>query len=79
MKAIKKYTGGIHFLIQAAVSEDGVLFVRHQSKNRYGYVWSKWARKGEIDINNIPRTITCGFSTLYAPSTYNDFSVRLPK
>ena len=78
MKAIKKYTGGIHFLIQAAIAEDGRLFTRTQDKTRWGYSWGKWKEKGKLDVNNLPGTIPAGFSTLYPTSKYNDFGARLP-
>lgn len=64
---IKAYEGGIHSRVQYAVRADGALFCRHQSKDaRYGYVWSKWARYGELDIGApLPVMIEAGFSKCY--------------
>ena len=77
-KAIKKYTGGIHGLIQAAVREDGALFMRFQNKTRWGYRWTAWKFVRQLDTANLPESIEAGFSTLYWPSIYTDFNPRLP-
>lgn len=77
-KAIAKWKGGIHSLVEAALRGDGVLFNRYQNKTPYGYRWSAWKEAGKIDINAIPETIPSGFATLRKPGMYNDFSARLP-
>jgi len=79
MKAIKKYTGGIHGLVQAAVREDGVLFKRYQDKTPYGYRWGAWKREGVLDVANLPSELSSGFSTLRPVTVCRDFGCRLPK
>jgi len=73
-KAIKAYAGGIHGLVHAAVRSDGALFKRYQDKTPYGYRWGAWKLSGSVDVNNLPATISSGFSTLYP----TDRNFRLP-
>ena len=77
-KAVKKYKGGVHSLIEAAVRGDGALFCRYQNKTMYGYRWSAWVKKGRLDVLNLPGTITAGFSELFPVDCYTDFACRLP-
>lgn len=79
MKAIKKYSGGIHFLIQAAIREDGVLFTRTQTKTRYGRQWTPWRRRDQFNPTELPSTVQSGFSTLHPCTIYNNFNPRLQK
>lgn len=64
-KAIKTYAGGVSFLAQAAVRDDGALFERLQSKGPYGYRWGAWKRIGSVNPKEPPAFISCGFSNLY--------------
>lgn len=77
-KAIKTYCGGINYRAQAAVRDDGALFMRLQDKTPYGYRWTAWQQRGAVDINALPETIPCGFSDLRRPTVYEQFTPRLP-
>lgn len=69
-KAIALYTGGINFLVERAVREDGVVFQRLQDKHpRFGYRWGPWKTTGEVYGENMranpPASVVCGFATLF--------------
>jgi hypothetical protein len=77
---IAAWQGGIHSLVEAALAPNGTLFQRYQKKDpRYGYVWSKWQPKRQIDPQNPPTTLEAGFSTLYRADSYSAWQKwRLP-
>jgi hypothetical protein len=59
------YCGGIQSLIEAAITQEGIVYIRFQGHDsRYGYVWGKWMIAGNIGSDFIPYTIQCGFSVL---------------
>ena len=84
-KAIALYEGGIHYRIEKAVREDGVVFERAQEKDpRYGYKWTRWqatgTRLGDNEKHNPEPSIPAGFSILSRrmPGDYGWRNVRLP-
>lgn len=66
-KAIAIFTGGITELRQAAIRDDGAVFIRMQERTRFGLSWSAWRATGEVLGENSRQgmaEIQCGFATL---------------
>jgi hypothetical protein len=74
---IATYHGGIHAGIEAALCDNGNLYVRFQDRDpRYGWKYGRWMFSGNIG-NKKPLTIECGFSTLRDDGTPHKY--RLPE
>jgi len=67
MRAIAGYEGGVNFLMQYGIKEDGAVYKRFKEKSQYGYVWGKWDRDNSkmVDPKNLPLSIPAGFGNAY--------------
>jgi len=76
MKAIATYEGGMQSLIEVAIAENNVIYIRFQERTQYGYQFGKWMITGNSE-GKIPLTIEVGFSVVRKNSEPRKF--RLPE
>lgn len=83
LKAVKRYYGGIHYLTDTAVREDGVVFNRVQEKTHVGYRWTSWKMTGEVwtaeKLANPPATVAVGFADVSSKDDHKPDGLRLPQ